>query len=626
VRRGVAIAVVIGIAVALSWLRSKQKPVQPRPQLQPAAAPAFRGPSARSFAQRLAVTLAQPADDQRTPERPSPSGAFEGRVVSALTGQGLPGAQLTFARSEETSSVTAAPDGSFHFDARVPGRWLLAAATAKGHEPFAPEWGQSPVQLDARPGEVVRGITVSLLPLQEYEGRVFYAQQGPGSSEERKPVEGAEVTVLGGGRGASALVPLETRLHTGADGSFRFTAPDEAVVEARKPGFAVARAEVDYTARLSHKLTLQLEPLSAPALSIEGIAVDASDAPLEGVAVSAARKDTVGDTAALARTGADGKFRIDDLAAGPWIVVANLPGLAPASVEAQAGATGVKLRLLQGGALEGHVRDHSGQPVKVFSVLAISTESRTMTEIKSISVIDGGGHYRMEGLAPGPTAVTVTAPGLAPATDRRVTIPETGTATLDFDLTAGGKLTGIVVDRTTQAAIASAEVAVEGSGATAGVPIRNETLTGPDGRFTLAALEEVPLGITASAFGHHARILSAAKIADGETAGPITIQLTPLAPGEDPRIELAGIGAVLSKRGDAILLGPVVPGGGAAEAGLGPGDAILAIEGAPTKEMTLGEAIPLLRGPEGTVVTLSVVKAGAGSAIVVAVPRRLVRT
>jgi C-terminal processing protease CtpA/Prc len=41
--------------------------------------------------------------------------------------------------------------------------------------------------------------------------------------------------------------------------------------------------------------------------------------------------------------------------------------------------------------------------------------------------------------------------------------------------------------------------------------------------------------------------------------------------------------------------------------------------------MTLGEAIQLLRGPEGTTVTLSVVKAGSAQAVNVIVTRRLIR-
>jgi C-terminal processing protease CtpA/Prc len=106
----------------------------------------------------------------------------------------------------------------------------------------------------------------------------------------------------------------------------------------------------------------------------------------------------------------------------------------------------------------------------------------------------------------------------------------------------------------------------------------------------------------------------------------VTVELTPLKDGEEPRLELAGIGASLEKRGEAIWIGQVLPGGGAAEAGLVPGDGIMAIEGAPVEPMSLGEAVQLLRGPEGTSVTLSVVKASGGRPLTVSVPRRLVRS
>jgi hypothetical protein len=152
--------------------------------------------STRAFDRRPAVTL---APSTTASALPAPSGAFEGRVVSALTGKGLPGAQLTFARNEETSSVIASADGAFRFEARAAGRWFLAAATANGHQPFAPEWGQSPIRLDARPGETVRGITVALLPVEELQGRVV--------DLEKKPVAEAEITVLGGGLGTSVLTP-----------------------------------------------------------------------------------------------------------------------------------------------------------------------------------------------------------------------------------------------------------------------------------------------------------------------------------------------------------------------------------------------------------------------------------
>ncbi|HEX4382755.1 MAG TPA: carboxypeptidase regulatory-like domain-containing protein [Myxococcales bacterium] len=565
--------------------------------------------STRAFDQRPAVTLAPGSSKSQLP---APSGAFEGRVVSALTGKGLPGAQLTFARNEETSSVIASAEGAFRFEARAAGRWFLAAATANGHQPFAPEWGQSPIQLDARPGETVRGITVALLPVEELQGRVV--------DLEKKPVAEAEITVLGGGVGTSVLTPLTTHYRSGADGTFTFSAPEEATIEARHEGFATGRASVDYAVHMSHKLTIQLKPASEPLLAIEGVVEDAAGAPAEGVSVSASRSFM--EAGAIARSDAQGRFKLAELTGGTWRVIASKPGAAPAIAEAQAGTAGLRLRLLQGGRLAGRVTEKHGGPVRLFSLLVVQPGL-----IQSLSFIDPDGRYQIEGLQPGEATVSAIAPGQAPASNRRVTIPEPGAAAaqLDFELTTGGKLTGSVVERGTGKPLAGADVSVEGTSASQGVPIRNQTLTGADGKFALDALEETKLGIIASADGHHGRILSVPPIADGDTGGPVNIELTPLQPGEDPQVELTGIGATLSKQGDALAIGLTPPGGGAAEAGLGPGDRIVAADGASLASLTLGEAIQLLRGPEGTTVTLSVIKSGTAQTINVAVTRRLIR-
>jgi hypothetical protein len=86
-------------------------------------------------------------------EPPAPRGAFEGSVLSRGTGVGIPGAEVTFSRGGAAASVRCAADGSFRFEPPEAGRWQLAAASAPGHAPFAPEWGHSPVVFDARPGE-----------------------------------------------------------------------------------------------------------------------------------------------------------------------------------------------------------------------------------------------------------------------------------------------------------------------------------------------------------------------------------------------------------------------------------------------------------------------------------------
>ena len=90
-------------------------------------------------------------------------------------------------------------------------------------------------------------------------------------------------------------------------------------------------------------------------------------------------------------------------------------------------------------------------------------------------------------------------------------------------------------------------------------------------------------------------------------------------------MELTGIGAVLSAKGDALLIGQVIEGGGAAAAGLGPGDAIIAIDGAVVVDIGFEEAIGRIRGPEGSTVTLSVRRGGEGDPVGILVRRTRIR-
>lgn len=579
-----------------------------------AALPAGTAP-VHPVAQRSAVrVVTPPVADARSAAQ---GGSFEGRVVSALTGEGIAGAQLTFARPEETGSTASGADGAFRFEPRVAGRWLLAAATARGFLPFAPEWGQSPVSLVARPGEALRGLVVSLSPAEEYEGRVV--------DDDERPVAGAEVRVLGGGAGQATLVPLADRYRSDGAGRFRFTAPEDAVVEASLAGFATGRARVDYAVRVGHQLTVRLRRAAGAVLAIEGQVEAPSGAPAEGALVTAAAKARPGEAPASAHADARGRFTLTDLTPGAWIVTATRAGAASASAEAPAGATGLRLRLTAGGALAGRVQDRrSGAPVPAFTLVVQSARDSGST-----SVVDPRGEYELDGLTPGPAVVTVVAPGYAPSPERRVVVPAPAAAPAraDFELSSGGRLTGVVEERGNHAPLAGARVAVEGTGPSLGVPVRNETVTDAEGRFALTGLAERSESLVAAAAGHHARIVAVPSIPEGEQRGPITIALTPLAPGEDPRVELAGIGVGVEKRGEVLVITRVVPGGGAAEVGLAPGDEVRAIDGASVAGLTLSEAVPLLRGPEGTSVALAVVKGGAAGqeAVIVVVPRRLVR-
>ena len=68
----------------------------------------------------------------------------------------------------------------------------------------------------------------------------------------------------------------------------------------------------------------------------------------------------------------------------------------------------------------------------------------------------------------------------------------------------------------------------------------------------------------------------------------------------------------------------MIAGGGAAEVGLGPGDAVVAVDGTPVLELGFAGTIERIRGPEGTWVRLVVRREGSEDAAL-AVPRRRVR-
>ena len=554
-----------------------------------------------------------------TEEATAPLGAFEGRVISAITGEGVAGAELTFASSGGASSVRTEGEGRFRFVPSTPGTWQLAVVIAQGYLPFGPEWGQSPIRLTASAGQRISDILLALTPQVELLGTVKDA--------EGQPVGGAEVRVLTGRSGESVLFPTADGFVSDARGEFRFHAPEGATVEARHSAHASARAQVTPAVALARRLELRLGRREGATVegreALAGRVVDASSGAVVGALVSvssasSAYPRTYGDPLGYeALTDAEGRFQVEELEPGTYDVAARLLGLAPGVLrDVPAGRKDLVLTLTQGTRLVGTVREGAtGAPLPSFTVAVNLKRGPLQREsFAQLSFIDGQGRYEVAGVPPGEYVVQVASHGYAPA-EASVAVPEgaSGPVTVDFRLSRGGRMTGRVLEEGTGKALERARLSVEGYGGGSALSLRYDALTDAQGNFALDGLPLGEVSLYVSADGHHSRILSGLRASADAPASQV-IELRKVEEGEEPQVELVGIGAVLSPREDALMLGQVFPGGGAAEAGLVTGDAIVRIDGQPVVELGFTTAVQRIRGPEGSRLVLGVRRGGTAGA------------
>jgi len=224
----------------------------------------------------------------------------------------------------------------------------------------------------------------------------------------------------------------------------------------------------------------------------------------------------------------------------------------------------------------------------------------------------------VRGLAAGTWELQALAADSGPSDRIRVELPASPGARVEKDvrLRAGRHLLGVVRDASNQQPVPGARVAMESSPGEDSVLVRTGTFTGPDGRFELEGLPEAPVSVAVEADGYNRRIVTLPR---GRTQ--VEVALRPVATDQSPATDLVGIGAVVSRSDDGIVLGNLVASGGAAAAGLHPGDVVLRVDGQPVAELGFVEAISRLRGEEGTIVRLDVRRAD-GTTTTVDVIRR----
>lgn len=252
---------------------------------------------------------------------------------------------------------------------------------------------------------------------------------------------------------------------------------------------------------------------------VAGVIVDPRGSPVGGAEVWLSYRHTLDEGLVVARTGADGRFRLRDCTGGT--IHARAPRFAPSLVQGLRAnpdsALELELVLMgPGGELTGRVLDAEGVPVASAYVLVEPLGFRRLVtavplggtrEVSGTSApsqdarTDAAGGFTVAGLEPGLRKVAVQASGHAPWRGE-AEVFEHGTSTLEVRLQPGTTVVGRVVDA--QGAAVRAEVS------TALVlgplqPFWNATSTDSEGRFRLADLAPGELELFAEARQGRAR-------------------------------------------------------------------------------------------------------------------------
>ena len=305
-------------------------------------------------------------------------------------------------------------------------------------------------------------------------------------------------------------------------------------------------------------------------------------------------------------TAPDGSFRFDGLAGAPYRIEAK-QGDSAAEKRGVRPSDEVELVLPATGTLEGTIVDASGRAVEDVSLLVFPTDQTAGVEgrARRMTLLAPGGRFKV-GLPAGRYFVRA-ASREAPDGSREVEVRAGRTTEVTLTLQRAVTVTGVVVGA--KGPVAGCRVSAHGAAsqliATADDPGLRETTSDEAGAFTLDAL---PAGV----------IELRASCEDGTRGGAwtraqadsnaVTLRVRP---SPDDGVDFGGIGATLAQTRDGqVLVGTLVPDGPAFEAGLAPGDAIAAVDGASTRGQSLQAVVNRIRGPLATPVSLDLVRGG----------------
>lgn len=477
-------------------------------------------------------------------------------------------------------------NGEFELDGIAPGRVKLLVEA----DDYALTESK---QIVVEPTETYGPVVVDLDPSASITGVVTDA--------DGQPVR-ATVVLRGG--------PLERsrRVEAGPGGRYIFDDLPEGdfQIEARADGYRVelvdeVRAEVEQT--VSRDIVMEA------ARGIFGRVVGPDGAGVADASVIVRPKQGRGK---VLRTQADGRFQWGEPERGVFAVGAHSPHYASSASQSVEPGVPIRLRLGEGGAVSGQVVGPHGEPVPVYSigVDSFQVDGPRPYGAKRIGVLqidDPSGRFRYDSLRPGAYWFQVRTARYASETSARV-IVRAGAERSDVTIQVGrvGTVSGRVTDSNTDKPLAGATVELF----TADGPFKPPAAqTDSQGRYRV---DEIPPGLNSlivSKKGYVRTIASGIEIVAGrEVTRDIVVR--PQKKGE--RMQFQGIGAMLGKTKQGVLVRKVFEGRPASQAGLTRGDHILAVDGQSVDELPLDAVVERIRGQQGEPVELEIDRKGKG--------------
>ncbi|HVR96557.1 MAG TPA: carboxypeptidase regulatory-like domain-containing protein, partial [Thermoanaerobaculia bacterium] len=295
--------------------------------------------------------------------------------------------------------------------------------------------------LEVPAGRDLEGLEVVLGRGAMVVGRVL----GPSGS----PVADAQVEVVPPAeRGFQARADA-ARAATDGDGNYRLEGVAEGPVLIAATHHDYQRAVKDLEVKEGeNRADLRLEE----GAEVSGRVVDSSGQPVEGAQVVVNAPSSRGAMIVLtsgmggppqARTGADGTFRIANVADGTYEVQADKTGYAPArlrDVQVDGSVRGLELRLESGGAIRGRITGLELPDLGEVNVMARHLSERTMRS----GQVDYKGDYRIEGLAEGDWEVSAFT-GSNRSAQAKGTVTAGSETVVDLEFGGGLVLSGRVV-------------------------------------------------------------------------------------------------------------------------------------------------------------------------------------